>query len=153
MRTPIGDLEGEGGLLVPEPAARASSNGHGPEDVPGLDQLTSQPPEPAPTPAGNDASAQPDRSRSRHLPSIAPDPEPGQARSRFDVGAGVVLYNDRHADYLMVKDSESALLDYLATLVAKEYVLYNNPRAASEDLAEEMVRMVVRVRRYLPKRG
>lgn len=155
MRTPVGDVEGDGGLLVPEPepANRTSTNGHGPDDAPALDELTSQPREPAPTTSNDDASAQPDRSRNRHLPSIAPDPQPGQARSRFDADAGLVLYNDRHADYLMVKDSESALLDYLATLVAKEYVLYNNPRAAPEDLTEEMVRMVVRVRRYLPKRG
>ena len=52
----------------------------------------------------------------------------------------------------MTKDDESALLDYLATLVAKQYVLYNNPRAAIDDFAEEMVRMLVRVRRHLPKR-
>jgi hypothetical protein len=52
----------------------------------------------------------------------------------------------------VVRDDETGLLDYLATLVAKEYVLYNNPRAANEDLAEEMVRMLVRVRRHLPKR-
>ena len=44
------------------------------------------------------------------------------------------------------------LLDYLATLVAKEYVVYNNPRAESEELAEEMVRMLVRVRRHMPTR-
>jgi hypothetical protein len=36
--------------------------------------------------------------------------------------------------------------------VAKEYVLYNNARAAADDLAEEMVRMLVRVRRHLPRR-
>jgi dihydrodipicolinate synthase/N-acetylneuraminate lyase len=52
----------------------------------------------------------------------------------------------------VVRDDEAGLLDYLATLVAKEYVLYNNPRAASDDFAEEMVRMLVRVRRHLPKR-
>jgi dihydrodipicolinate synthase/N-acetylneuraminate lyase len=63
-----------------------------------------------------------------------------------------VLYNDRHADFLLIKDDEPALLDYLATLVAKEYVVYNNPRATSDDLAEEMVRMLVRVRRHLPRR-
>ena len=63
-----------------------------------------------------------------------------------------MLYNDRHADYLLVKDDEPVLLDYLATLVAKEYVVYNNPRATSEDLAEEMVRMLVRVRRHTPRR-
>ena len=39
-----------------------------------------------------------------------------------------------------------------ATLVAKEYVVYNNPRAEAADLAEEMVRMLVRVRRHLPRR-
>jgi|HubBroStandDraft_6_1064221.scaffolds.fasta_scaffold47836_2 hypothetical protein len=48
------------------------------------------------------------------------DPTPGSVRSRFDAEARVVLYNDRHPDYLMVKDEESPLLDYLATLVAKE---------------------------------
>jgi hypothetical protein len=52
----------------------------------------------------------------------------------------------------MVKDDEAALLDYLATLVAKEYVVYNNPRSDPDDLAEEMVRMLVRVRRHLPRR-
>jgi hypothetical protein len=52
--------------------------------------------------------------------------------------------------YLLLKNDEPALLDYLATLVAKEYVVYNNPRAAVGDLGEEMVRMLVRVRRHLP---
>jgi hypothetical protein len=44
------------------------------------------------------------------------------------------------------------LLDYLATLVAKEYVVYNNPRATADDLGEELVRMLIRVRRHLPRR-
>ena len=96
--------------------------------------------------------ARPDRNRSRGLPNIEPDPDPGPDRSRFDVDAGVVLYSDRHEDYLLVKDDENALLDYLATLVAKEYVVFNNPRSSPPELAEEMVRMLVRVRRHLPKR-
>jgi hypothetical protein len=50
-----------------------------------------------------------------------------------------------------VKDDESSLLDYLATLVAKEYVVYNNPHAPADELAEEMVRVVIRVRRHLPR--
>lgn len=62
-------------------------------------------------------------------------------------------YNEGHSDYLMVKDSEPKLLDYLATLVAKEYVVYNNPRASSDELGEEMVRMLVRARRHLPRRA
>jgi len=36
--------------------------------------------------------------------------------------------------------------------VAKEYVVYNNPRATSQEMGEELVRMLVRVRRHLPKR-
>jgi hypothetical protein len=72
--------------------------------------------------------------------------------SRFDPGDRIVYYNDQHPDYLLLKGDEPALLDYMATLVAKEYVVYNNPRAAGDELAEEMVRMVVRVRRHLPRR-
>jgi hypothetical protein len=63
-----------------------------------------------------------------------------------------VLYNDRHTDYLLVKDNEGILLDYLATLVAKEYVVYNNPLSPPDELAEEMVRLLIRVRRLLPRR-
>jgi hypothetical protein len=64
----------------------------------------------------------------------------------------VVLYSERHNDYLVVKDDEPALLDYLATLIAKEYVVFNNPRATTGDLGEEMVRILVRIRRHLPRR-
>jgi hypothetical protein len=95
------------------------------------------------------AAAKPTRPGGSKLPTIAPDPDPGDARSRFDPEAGVVLYSDRHPDYLLVKDEEPVLLDYLATLVAKEYVVYNNPRAETSEFAEEMVRMLVRVRRHL----
>jgi hypothetical protein len=56
-----------------------------------------------------------------------------------------------HIDYLLVKGDEGGLLDYLATLVAKEYVVYNNPMATAADLGEEMVRMIIRVRRHLPR--
>ena len=155
MRSATGSSPGEGGLLVlPSEGNGAGGGDRGPRegsDLPSLDDLVPQPRDPVP-PSDDAGSARPDRLRGSKLPSIAPDPGPGQARSRFDAGAGIVLYNDRHPDYLMVKDSEPVLLDYLATLVAKEYVLYNNPRAPADDLAEEMVRMLVRVRRHLPKR-
>ncbi len=154
MRSPLGSEEGEGAAYA-DPAA--SSNGKGASDggpspqAPELGDPVAPPPDP---PASDDdaQTAQPDRRRSSDLPSLAPDPEPGEARSRFDVDAGVVLYNDRHADYLLVKEDDAALLDYLAVLVAKEYVVYNNPRSSSEDLGEEMVRMLVRLRRHLPHR-
>ena len=42
---------------------------------------------------------------------------------------------------------------HVGTLVAKEYVVYNNPRAATDELAEEIVRMLVRVRRHLPRKA
>ena len=105
----------------------------------------------APAAAAPDATRA-DGGRHRKLPSIAADPEPGHRRSRFDEVAGTVLYNDQHADFLLVKDDEPALFDYLATLVAKEYVVYNNPRAEADELAEELVRMLIRVRRHLPAR-
>jgi Histidine kinase-, DNA gyrase B-, and HSP90-like ATPase len=92
------------------------------------------------------------RVRTSALPTVAPDPHPAGGRSRFDHDAGIVFYNERHPDYLLVKDDEAVLLDYLATLVAKEYVVWNNPRAPGDELAEEMVRLVVRVRRHLPRR-
>jgi hypothetical protein len=61
-----------------------------------------------------------DKTRTSELPSVRPDPEPTEHRSRFDA--------------------------------AERVVLYNNPRANPDDLAEEMVRMMVRVRRHMPRR-
>ncbi len=127
----------------------ADGNARPEADAPTLDDLTnSGGPAPQPPRGGSGGSAK----RSSRLPSVAPDPSPGEARSRFDADERVVFYNESHADYLMVKGSESELLDYLATLVAKEYVVYNNPIVSPPVLAEEMVRMLIRVRRQLARR-
>jgi hypothetical protein len=164
MRTPIGDEAGAGGLF--EPAAAEPNRGSGDDaragreftsridaldgDAPQrLDELDQAPIAEAEPPR---AAAQPDRRRVTELPTLAPDPTPSQGRSRFDAENGVVLYNEGHPDYLTAKQDETLLLDYLATLVAKEYVVYNNPRASSDDVAEEMVRLLVRLRRHLPAR-
>ncbi len=120
------------------------------KEPPSLDDLA--PPGGEPPPPVSPETAGGTGPRARHLPTVLADPSPGEARSRFDPDARVVLYNEGHPDYLLVKDDERLLLDYLATLVAKEYVLYNNPRASGVDLAEEMVGMVIRVRRHLPRR-
>ena len=153
MRAPGGFEQGEGGVFEPEhrtAAARPSSIAP-PESPPDLGELLPRPSDPvSPDAASN--SAKPDRPGSSRLPTLAPDPSPGENRSRFDPDQGIVFFNDTHGDYLMVKDSEAMLLDYLATLVAKEYVVYNNPRASSDDLGEELVRMLVRVRRHIPRR-
>lgn len=90
--------------------------------------------------------------RSSLLAPLVPDPAPGTARSRFDARAHVVLYNDRHPDYLLLKDDVPGLLDYLTTLAAKEYVVDNHPRASSEQVAEEMVRVLVCLRHHLTSR-
>lgn len=154
MRSQLGSEAGEGATLDQRPSP---SNGNRPAEdgppphAPELGDPVAPPKDPI-AQEDDPKPARPDRRRSNDLPSLLPDPEPGEARSRFDVDAGVVLYNDRHADYLLVKDDDGALLDYLAVLVAKEYVVYNNPRSSSEDLGEEMVRMLVRVRRHLPRR-
>ena len=161
MRTVLGVEPGEGAVLA-EPLLPEASPAPGLEDGPppaaddDLEPLRRLPEllgPPATPPAAVGASpAQPDRQRSRALPTIQPDVTPGRTRSRFDPPAGVVYYNTGHADYLLVKEDEAALLDYLATMVAKEYVVYNNPRAPAEELGEEMVRMLVRVRRHLSRR-
>jgi len=153
MRTPVGEEPGEGALLTESPA-EASGPGpggaHGPEEEVG--DLMPPAERVAPDPVDQAPQAAPRGGRGRGLPNLVPDPSPDGLRSRFDDDAGIVYYNDRHPDYILVKDDESSLLDYLATLVAKEYVVYNNPRAATEELAEEMVRMLVRVRRHMPRR-
>ncbi|HEY3834264.1 MAG TPA: ATP-binding protein [Acidimicrobiia bacterium] len=163
MRTPVGTEPGDGALLaaggagvggepgVPESDGTGGSRDRGDGSPTSIDELVAQSRDPV-APTSETERAAPDRRRSSPLPDIAVDPEPSDARSRFDADAGVVFYNDRHADYLLVKDDESTLLDYLATLVAKEYVVYNNPRVPIDEFSEEMVRMLVRVRRHLPRR-
>jgi Histidine kinase-, DNA gyrase B-, and HSP90-like ATPase len=153
MRAPLGSLPGEGAQLEPvtTPTPQGSNGDTGP-DTPTLGELdrgSQDLLEPPPDQALE--SARPDHSRNRSLPRVEPDPSPTGGRSRYNPDANVVLFNDRHTDYLLVKNDEATLLDYLATLVAKEYVVYNNPRAPSDELAEEMVRVVIRVRRHLPR--
>ncbi|MDP9184268.1 MAG: ATP-binding protein, partial [Actinomycetota bacterium] len=154
MRTAIGSEPGHGVLLREDSAIEHARGAEAPvadphPELPSIAELVPPPrSEAASEPPGE---ARPSPGRSKSLPTLLPDPSPDGVRSRFDPDAGIVYYNDRHSDYLLLKGDERALLDYLATLVAKEYVVYNNPRAASDELAEEMVRMVVRVRRHLPK--
>jgi hypothetical protein len=150
MRTYLGTEPGEGGLLHGL-SDRATDPRPPSGEPPGLDEIAPQPSD-LPHSPPTEKPATPNRERSSRLPSIAPDPEPGEARSRFDTEERIVLYSERHPDYILVKDDEASLLDYLASLIAKEYVVYNNPRAAPDDLAEELVRVLVRVRKHLTRR-
>jgi hypothetical protein len=153
MRTPTGTELGEGAIF--DTGQQESRDGRrvGETEVsPAIGSLLPPARDPLES-ARDEAEARANRSGSTHrLPTVAADPNPTEARSRFDADQGIVFFNAAHGDYLMVKDSEPALLDYLATLVAKEYVVYNNPRVDPASMGEEMVRMLVRVRRHLPSR-
>ena len=161
MRSQIGVSDGVGGdgdalfdHSTGSPSAKPAMTDEAMWAPPRIDDLVPHATAPIrrPPPRDGEGGVGGERKRATDLPSLRPDPDPTERRSRFDEINKVVLYNDRHGDYLMTKDDEAALLDYLSTLVAKEYVLYNNPRAHADDMAEEMVRMMVRVRRHLPRR-
>ena len=147
MRTLVGPGDGEGALFAEERAEPVASEEH--EETPPSISSQGGAVEPPERPPGEGSA---DRGRSRNLPDVQPDPHPDGVRSRYDPDERVVFYNDRHADYLLVKGDEQSLLEYLSTLVAKELVVYNNPRAASAELGEEMVRMLVRVRKHMPRK-
>ena len=120
MRTPLGSEAGEGALFAGARVPTSVVNGRSDAAVdgdptgapPSIDDLVGTVRDPAQI--GSTRGRPPIGRRSpAALPSVEPDPEPGEERSRFDAERGVVLYNDRHEDYLLVKDDEGALLDYL----------------------------------------
>lgn len=163
MRTAMGTQPGQGAILG---ATTGEEAGQRPEktgvlaerlevqtNLPSIEELVPAPTAPEEITAEPPPGARPVPGQSKSLPTLLPDPSPDGVRSRFAPEEGVVYYNDGHPDYLLVKADEQALLDYLSTLVAKEYVVYNNPRTDADELAEEMVRMLVRVRRHLPRRA
>jgi hypothetical protein len=151
MRSATGTERGEGGLLDAA-TTNEEIEEHTGRPPPNIGDLLNRPVD-AVRDDTNIDSARPESSNSSRLPTVAPDPEPGEARSRFDPVDGIVYFNESHSDFLMVKESETMLLDYLSTLVAKEYVIYNNPRAEPSEIGEELVRVLVRVRRHTPRRS
>jgi hypothetical protein len=88
--------------------------------------------------------------RFRSLPNLLPDTLPNQYRSRFQ--DGIIFYNDQHPDYLMVKSDSIAKINYLMSIIAKEYVLWNFSGASGAELTEEMIRLMTRARKHLPAR-
>jgi hypothetical protein len=148
MRTPVGDEPRDGATESARLEVLRTQTTPPSEELPLLSSGGSRErPGPPNTSAGNGPALP--SGRFTRLPNLAADPDSGELRSRFDTTAGIIYYNTAHADYLMVKDDEPLLLEYLAHLVAKEYVVYNNPRAPAGDVAEELVRMLIRLRRHL----
>ncbi len=161
MRTLVGGGGGEGAIFEETVAAEPFADDLIPQEQREVPTVPDFPAVPDPMPPSAEpeevADEPPPRagtegSRSRSLPSVVPEPNPDSVRSRYDPDARIVYYNDQHADYLLVKEDEAALLEYLSTLVAKELVVYNNPRASADELGEEIIRMLVRVRRHIPRR-
>ncbi len=151
MRSATGTEPGDGGLLNVD-TNNESIGDHVVRPPSNIPEFLDRPEDPVQDDTKT-PPAQLDSSNSSRLPTVAPDPDPGEARSRFSPADGIVYINESHSDFLLVKESETMLLDYLSTLVAKEYVVYNNPRGDPKEIGEELVRMLVRVRRHTPRRS
>jgi hypothetical protein len=61
--------------------------------------------------------------------------------------------NELHPDYRAAREGETAHLHYLMMLTAKELALWQNPHTDALTAAEDMIRILVRARRYLPAKG
>jgi hypothetical protein len=96
------------------------------------------------------------RQRQRPSPAwrLLPFPEEKRhLRSDFDADARVIRVNELHPDYRAAREDEAAQLHYLMMLTAKELALWQNPHTDALATAEDMIRILVRARRYLPEKG
>ena len=99
MRSALGDEPGAGGLFEeqkgesPGPARNGSSGSSAPQGVPELPELEDVNSDASTDPPHREA--RPDKRRTTDLPSVSPDPNPGEGHSRFEAETGVVFYNDR----------------------------------------------------------
>ncbi len=96
------------------------------------------------------------RQRQRSLPTwrLVPFPEERRhLRSELDPDARVIQVNELHPDYRASRDDSAAQLQYLMMLTAKELALWQNPRTDALAAAEDMIRILVRARRYLSQKG
>lgn len=95
------------------------------------------------------------RQRQRPLPAwrLAPFPEEKRhLRSELDPDTRVIQVNELHPDYRSSQDNPAAQLHYLMILTAKELALWQNPATDALASAEDMIRILVRARRYLPEK-
>ena len=132
-------------------AARTDGAGAAPEETPSLDDLEPRPGD-TPTTRHRPPRHEPTAVASAGCPRSPPIP------SRVTAAAGSTR---RPAPSCTTTSTPTTCSSRTtrrhssttcATLVAKEYVVYNNPRADGDELAEELVRMLIRVRRHLPNR-
>jgi len=93
------------------------------------------------------------RQRSRPLPTWHPKPfadDKSHLRSELDPVQRVIYVNERHPDYVISKRTPQGFMMYLTLLTAKELSLWHFPRVDSVAVSEEMVRIYLRARKYLP---
>lgn len=146
LRAPVADRAGE-----PGPGEA------GQEPIPGGDRPRGG--------AGGEMPAAPEvepeapaitRQRQRPAPAwrLVPFPEEKRhLRSDFEAETRVVRVNELHPDYRAAREDGTAQLHYLMMLTAKELALWQNPPTDGLAAAEDMIRILVRARRYLPERG
>lgn len=94
------------------------------------------------------------RQRERPLPTwderTFPE-EKAHLRSELDEARRLIIINKGHPDYLAHKQPPAAFLYYVAMLTAKEIALWQRPRSDGTGVAEEMVRILLRARKYIPE--
>lgn len=73
-------------------------------------------------------------------------------RSELDRDQKVIYINSAHEDYRREHaEGVPSFLNYIVLVTTKEYVVWNNPRADQVTIGEDMIRYLVRARRYMPK--
>ena len=125
MRTPLGSDPGDGATLDQPPAPEADADAAGPkadedDDLPVLDPTEPRPDRSNRSLADASQDARPSGRSAPASPSLLPDQPGTRPPRRFDPDTGVVLHSEVHPDYLLVKDDEPALLEYLTHLVVKD---------------------------------
>lgn len=94
------------------------------------------------------------RQRERPLPTwderTFPE-EKAHLRSELDEARRLIVINRGHPDYVAHKQPPAAFLYYIAMLTAKEIALWHRPRADGTGIAEEMVRILLRAKKYIPE--
>ncbi|MCX5732719.1 MAG: ATP-binding protein [candidate division NC10 bacterium] len=146
LRAPVTDPEGEIG--PGGPGQDPISGGERPRDGSGRGA--------GPTPGVEPEACAVIRQRHRPAPAWRLLPfseERRHLRSDFDADSRAILVNELHPDYRSVREDEIAQIHYLMALTAKELALWQNPRSDAPAVAEDMIRILVRARRYLPAKG
>jgi hypothetical protein len=153
----LNDLENPLRTPVADPGGEAGPGSTGQQPVPGGDRPRGG--------SGGEMPAAPEvepeapgiaRQRQRPSPAWRVLPfseEKRHLRSDFDAETRVVRVNELHPDYRAAREDGTAQLHYLMMLTAKELALWQNPHTDALAAAEDMIRILVRARRYLPEKG